>query len=225
MLYMVGRGTLERSERGITGLETAIILIAFVVVASVFAFTILSVGIFASEKSKQTALSGVNETQSTLRPTGGVVALTDLVSGTSSVTRLKFTVGLNSGSSAIELTPAWTAAVSGASPISAGVGGPTIVSYTDSRQHLSETNWTVAWLGESDGDDILEGDETAEITVWLQERAGDDTFSVGSPGDNFLDNLLTKSLTFSITITPSVGATFELQRTIPASMDTALFLD
>ena len=61
--------------------------------------------------------------------------------------------------------------------------------------------------------------------MWLQERAGDDTFSVGSPGDNFLDNLLTKSLTFSITITPSVGATFELQRTIPASMDTALFLD
>ena len=138
---------MERSDRGITGLETAIILIAFVVVASVFAFTILSVGIFASEKSKQTALAGVNETQSTLRPTGGVVALTDSVSGTSTVTRLKFTVGLNSGASSIDLAPAWTQTVSGASPISAGAGGPTIVSYTDSRQHVSETNWTVAWLG------------------------------------------------------------------------------
>ena len=31
-----------RGERGITGLETAIILIAFVVVASVFAFVVLS---------------------------------------------------------------------------------------------------------------------------------------------------------------------------------------
>ncbi|MCI0438302.1 MAG: hypothetical protein L0177_04130, partial [Chloroflexi bacterium] len=34
------RSLLSR-ERGVTGLETAIILIAFVVVASVFAFTVL----------------------------------------------------------------------------------------------------------------------------------------------------------------------------------------
>lgn len=214
-----------RSERGITGLETAIILIAFVVVASVFAFTILSVGIFASERSKDTALSGVKETQTTLRPTGGVVALTDSVNGTTTVTRLVFTVGLTSGASEIELTPAWTAGASGAAPVASGPGGPMVVSYTDSRQHLSEMNWTVAWLGESDGDDILEGDETAEITVWLQERAANDTFSIGSSGDAFLENLLTKSITFSITISPSVGATFELQRTIPASLDTALFLN
>ena len=39
----------QTRERGITGLETAIILIAFVVVASVFAFTVLSTGIFSSE--------------------------------------------------------------------------------------------------------------------------------------------------------------------------------
>ena len=138
---------------------------------------------------------------------------------------MSFTVGLYSGASPIELTPAWTAASSGASPIPSGSDGPTVVSYTDSRQHVSETNWTLAWLGESDGDDVLEGNETAEFTVWLQERAGDDTFSVGSLGDNFLDNLLTKSITFSITISPSVGATFELQRTIPASLDTAIFLN
>ena len=225
MLCMTGRGTLERSERGITGLETAIILIAFVVVASVFAFTILSVGIFTSERSKETALAGVKETQSTMRPTGGVVAMTDSVSGTTSVTRLIFTVDLNSGASPIELTPAWTAASSGASPISSGSGGPTVISYTDPRQHVSETNWTVAWLGESDGDDILEGNETAEITVWLQQRAGDDTFSIGSSGDSFLDNLLTKGITYSTTISPPVGATFELRRTIPSSLDTALFLD
>ena len=47
MFWTVDRST---SERGITGLETAIILIAFVVVASVFAFTVLSMGIFASER-------------------------------------------------------------------------------------------------------------------------------------------------------------------------------
>ena len=46
-------------QHGITGLETAIILIAFVVVASVFAFTVLSTGIFASERSKETVFAGI----------------------------------------------------------------------------------------------------------------------------------------------------------------------
>lgn len=39
-----------RDQRGITDLETAIVLIAFVVVASVFAFAVLSTGLLASEK-------------------------------------------------------------------------------------------------------------------------------------------------------------------------------
>ena len=38
-------GLLAGDQRGVTGLETAIILIAFVVVASVVAFTVLSTGI------------------------------------------------------------------------------------------------------------------------------------------------------------------------------------
>ena len=41
---------LMRDQRGITDLETAIVLIAFVVVASVFAFAVLSTGLLASEK-------------------------------------------------------------------------------------------------------------------------------------------------------------------------------
>ncbi len=44
--------TLRREERGITGLETAIILIAFVVIASIFAYTVLSAGIFSSQKGQ-----------------------------------------------------------------------------------------------------------------------------------------------------------------------------
>ena len=56
------------SQKGITGLETAIILIAFVVVASVFAFTVLSTGIFSSEKGKETVYAGLQEARSSLEP-------------------------------------------------------------------------------------------------------------------------------------------------------------
>jgi len=40
--------TFLQNQRGITGLETAIVLIAFVVVASVFAFAVLNMGFLSS---------------------------------------------------------------------------------------------------------------------------------------------------------------------------------
>ena len=62
------------TERGVTGLETAIILIAFVVVASVFAFTVLSTGIFSSQRGKETLFAGLKEAQGSLDSQGGVIA-------------------------------------------------------------------------------------------------------------------------------------------------------
>ena len=62
-----------RDQAGITGLETAIILIAFVVVASVFAFTVLSTGIFSAERGKETVYAGLEEARGTLEPRGGMI--------------------------------------------------------------------------------------------------------------------------------------------------------
>ena len=63
-----------RGQRGVTGLETAIILIAFVVVASVFAFTVLSTGIFSAERGKETIHAGLRRARSSLELKGSVVA-------------------------------------------------------------------------------------------------------------------------------------------------------
>ena len=51
----------SRDERGITGLETAIILIAFVVVATVFAFIVLTTGLFSAERGKETVFAGLDK--------------------------------------------------------------------------------------------------------------------------------------------------------------------
>ena len=67
-------GPLAKGQRGVTGLETAIILIAFVVVASVFAFTVLSTGIFSAERGKETLFAGLKEAQGSLGMQGAVVA-------------------------------------------------------------------------------------------------------------------------------------------------------
>ena len=65
---------LRKDQQGITGLETAIVLIAFVVVASVFAFAVLSTGLLSSEKSKETTLAGISETASSISLRGSVIA-------------------------------------------------------------------------------------------------------------------------------------------------------
>ncbi len=62
-----------KDERGITALETAIILIAFVVVAAIFAFTVLSTGTFLTERSKEAAYSGLQEVRGSMELKGSVV--------------------------------------------------------------------------------------------------------------------------------------------------------
>ena len=109
-------------QGGITGLETAIVLIAFVVVASVFAFAILSSGLLASEKSQETILGGLEETGASIAIRGSVVAFS-----TSSNTAIDYVIfQVNNASQTgddVELS-----------------GTDTIVAYTDSAQ--AQTNLT-----------------------------------------------------------------------------------
>ena len=75
MRYAPGtKRLLHADSRGITGLETAIVLIAFVVVSSVFAFAALSTGLFSSDKSKETINAGLTEASGTLEIRGSITA-------------------------------------------------------------------------------------------------------------------------------------------------------
>jgi len=63
-----------RDQRGMTGLETAIILIAFVTVAAVFGYAVLSAGIFSAEKGKETVYAGLEQAKSSMELKGSVIA-------------------------------------------------------------------------------------------------------------------------------------------------------
>ncbi len=74
------KGFLKRfvkDESGVTALETAIILIAFVVVAAIFAFTILSTGTFLTERSKEAAYAGLQEVRGSMELKGSMVLEND----------------------------------------------------------------------------------------------------------------------------------------------------
>ncbi|MEX2245839.1 MAG: archaellin/type IV pilin N-terminal domain-containing protein [Dehalococcoidia bacterium] len=82
-----------RDDRGITGLETAIVLIAFVVVAAVFAFVVLSTGLFSSERGKEAVYAGLAKTRGTMALSSGLVA----ESNGSTVTTIAFDIVLAAG--------------------------------------------------------------------------------------------------------------------------------
>lgn len=225
----------QARERGITGLETAIILIAFVVVASVFAFTVLSTGIFASERSKETVFSGIQEAQSTLEPRGSVVAFKGVLSdSTTTVYKLTFVVSNAVAGEPVDLTPDFTADDSGTDPdVSASANSVTVISYSDKNQFLNDLPWSVSWLGNNDGDNLLENNEKAEITVWLLNRengtaigtAGSVAFQTTEGGMTSSSTVLATGDQFTIQIHPPNGAVLNIRRGLPPQFDTVMDLN
>ena len=97
--FFAAVGRIRNDQSGITGLETAIVLIAFIVVAAVFAFAVLTTGLFTTERAKETTLSALGEAQSTLAPKGAVIGE---AAGTS-VDTVKFKLANATGAAAVDL--------------------------------------------------------------------------------------------------------------------------
>ena len=82
----------HRGEKGVTGLETAIILIAFVTVAAVLAYSVLSAGIFSAERGQEAVYSGLAQAQSSMQVRGSVYALCDEPGVAGTVDKIQFTL-------------------------------------------------------------------------------------------------------------------------------------
>ena len=147
---MFAKFAMHKDEKGQTALETAIILIAFVVVASVFAFTILSAGSSSTEKGKQAIQAGLEGVQSSMSVKGSIIAK----GASGKVTDAIFTVSLVAGGSPVNLA---------ASPKEVVIG------YKDQAQFVNDVPWTITWIvsKQATPDDMLEEGELAEFTVDL----------------------------------------------------------
>ncbi len=185
---------LMKDESGITALETAIILIAFVVVAAIFAFTILSTGTFLTERSKEAAYSGLQEVRGSMELKGSVIA--QMTTSTNTVDSLVFNVANVAGGQPVNLAP------SGASRV-------VDITYRDKDQVLdlnTSDDWTVRWVvsKQTPPDNILEAGELAEVTA---DVSG-------------LTTKLGADKTFVLELKPQQGAVLNIERTTPARIDT-----
>lgn len=184
-----------QDESGITALETAIILIAFVVVAAVFAFTILSAGTVSTEKGKAAIFAGLEEVSASLELRGSVLA-TDNTPGTAGTGRIKnvvFTVGNVAGGSALDLTD------------TTGIN-KVVIDYRDPITSQQGLDWTVSWAVQHDTDDLLEDGELAIITIDLEANGitlGPDT-------------------TFAIEMKPPRGGVLLIEKTTPSYIDAVI---
>jgi len=138
-----------RDERGITGLETAIILIAFVVVAAVFAFVVLSTGLFSSERGKEAVYAGLAKTRGTMELSSSVVANSN---GTN-LTTVEFDITLAAGGDSVNLDPTATT-------------NRTVISYIDPTQVINDITYTATPIT-GNANTLLEPGELIRISIDL----------------------------------------------------------
>ena len=202
-------------QRGVTGLETAIILIAFVVVASVFAYTVLSAGLFSAEKGKEAIHSGLEQARGTMEIIGGIVAkdvggVNYSSTGADDIVDLIiFTVANALDGEPIDLTTTVDADNDGDLSDETGQTHTTIITFIDETQRVDDIAWTKTEVGKGDGDDLLEPGEKMQITVNVSQLA------TSLDADN----------KFTLELKPNRGSALIVERTLPAVIDDVMYLN
>jgi len=186
--------SLHNKQEGITGLETAIILIAFVIVASVFAFVVLSTGLFSAERGKETVFAGLEKARGNLEVRGALTVTDTDTNGTiDNADEIRFNVALAAGGFPISIDPA-------------AYTNTVVINYIDQQNRTADIGYVVDWILE-DGDTLLEVGELAEITV-------------NPPGTN----TLASNEIFTIEVIPPSGGTNLINRTMPPAIDDVMDL-
>jgi flagellin FlaB len=174
------------------------VLTAFVVVAAVFSYVVLGAGFTTSDTAKKTIDEGVKQTTSSVELAGDVIA-----KGTAdtSVDSIIVTLQLTAGQAPVDI----------GADSSAGI---MVISYADNATYNSSTAWGQEFVGDNDGDDLLEQHEKVQITITVP----DDSMLQ----DDDITNVVNRE--FRIEIKPSVGAIVPITRITPAQIDPVMVL-
>lgn len=191
----------KRNDDAFTGLEAAIVLIAFVVVAAVFSYVVLGAGFFTTQKSQETIYTGTKQASNNLATTGPVVMMADATDNTK-VNNLSFTLKLASGANDVDLSKiTYTVSTSRETKI--------FIDQNSTTEGYAKVIRTRILAPSQDDveDTLLEPNEIYQVSIELRNQNGvPQTVEVG-----------TNELV-SIEIKPDVGASLLLQKRTPAGM-------
>jgi flagellin FlaB len=188
-------GEPSRGRKGLTGLETAIVLIAFVIVAAAFAFAMLNVGFQTTQKSQQVVRAGLEEASSTMELDGAVIAMSDSSGPTAKAKNITFVVKLSAGRYPIDLNQ-----------------DKLIISWTSENKYLPNiydgTKATITAIFSSDTDMYLKYGDKYKVFVNLT-AIGDE---------------LGANKKFKIELKPVVGSVLIIERRLPPAIEEVMFL-
>jgi len=205
---------LSRKKRGMVGIDTAIILIAFVLVAAAVAFVVLDMGMTSATKAKQTMVNGLQEASTALEVNGEILGV---VNGTGKgIEEIAIPLGVTPGTGYVSFdTDTFVVSFTdqyGTYPnIYAGVSHKLVTSSTNLS---SLYNTTVS---------NTKGISSVLATAYF--ITGNITPTVLGPYGQVLlvisvDNtkVMTPYNSFTVTIKPSVGGALTVSRIIPPDL-------
>lgn len=109
-------GGVLKNNKGFTGLEASIVMIAFIVLAAVFSYVMLGSGFSTTQKSQEVVHDGVTQASSSLALTGDVYA--EGATGGGTADKLTFYVTNSAGGTPVDLNK-------------------TIITYTDNENFIT----------------------------------------------------------------------------------------
>lgn len=188
-----------KEEHAFTGLEAALVLIAFVVVAAVFSYTVLNTGFMATQKSRNAIFTAVEQTTSTLDLSGDVYGIGE--EGTSSeLYRINFTCRIAPSGSPVDFQKL-VLTYSNSSYMETLSRDPS--TYNPSGCTKNSGTWAVYQKTADDGDDnnLLDSGEFFFVTACPSPAiAGGDRFT--------------------LEVKPSIGVALSLTRSVPHEVKT-----
>ncbi|MDK2875881.1 MAG: archaeal flagellin FlaB [Archaeoglobaceae archaeon] len=192
-----------KNEKAFTGLEAAIVLIAFVTVAAVFSYVLLGAGFFATQKGQEVVHTGVKQATSSIELVGEVVGYGNTNPSANNLTKVVLTVKLASGGTPIDL---------GHTVIMVAVPAQgEIVELKYNTDSDAEGYYKVDWIttvNKGGADNYLEEYEKAQITINLANQNLD----------------LKPNTGFLIEIRPPVGASYPINLKVPPAIESVMVL-
>ena len=197
---------------GMTGLETAIILVAFVITAAAFAFVVLNMGFLTAEKAQSVISSGMSEASSALLVDSGVIGEFNQTGGDQAdidLLKLTFYVKLSQGHEPIDLDDS-----------------KMVATYTNARCHgeIYASNGTIMTITgvNDDGDSLCETGEKFKVEVNFTQLLN----TAVDPAQAAQDDVYAHPYEeFRIELRPSTGAVLTIERQLPAVYSAVMVLE
>jgi len=205
---------LFKNKRGIVGVEAAIVLIAFIIIAAALSYVVINMGFYTTQKTKETMQAGLEESLSALQLDGVVTGKTDT---DGEIEYVIFPVKLSAGKASLDLSKNSTVVsvyLSGVTLLNIYQGANTTTT-TDLDNILKDNeNFTgiqsqgaMFALYNADDDKVLESNEKAFLII------------------NLGSNTLGDYETIKIEVRTAKGAALTVVRTTPGGMPPSSYVD